>query len=442
MQTQEYLRPDRVDAITSGLRPYVRKAVRAMAEANPENGEILADYIFAELTERNIADSTREWKMRTLVWLSQTFSHTKSFRQMTKADILVHVNRVRKAVDIDPQQRWIGTYNNRVLVFTKFFRWLYNPDEPDYMKRTTPPCMQGVKQLPKKTKTPYKPSDLWSPAEHDVFLRYCPQKRDKCYHAMARDTSARPHELLKLRIGDIRVKVESSSGRQYAEILVSGKTKSRTIPLIDSLPYVKEWLQEHPHAGNPDAPLFIALSDRNRGIQLSPLALREQYQYQYKASYFPRLLTNPSVSLKDKETIRGMLQKPWNPYIFRHSALTEKAQFLKEATLRDHAGWTMTSKMPAIYIHFFGGESSKSILEANGIARRDARENNLLQSKACPNCGEPNTPHSKFCLKCKMALSLDAYAAVSEGGQDDTKEQIRDLRKMLSEIMTGKGGVR
>lgn len=214
MQAQEHLQTDRVDSITVNLRPYVRKAARTMAQANPENGATLCDYIFAELTERNIADATREWKIKTMVWLSQTFSHEKTFRQMTKQDILVHLNRLRKSVEADPKQRWIGTYNNRVLVFTKFFRWLYNPDEPDYRKRTTPPCMQGIKQLPKKTKTPYEPSDLWTAAEHDVFLRYCPLKRDKCFHAMARDTSARPHELLKLKIGDIKVKMEPASGRQ------------------------------------------------------------------------------------------------------------------------------------------------------------------------------------------------------------------------------------
>jgi hypothetical protein len=46
-----------------------------------------------------------------------------------------------------------------------------------------------------------------------------------------------------------------------------------------------------------------------------------------------------------------MLTKPWNLYVFRHSALTEKSQILTESTLRDHAGWTMTSKMPTVYVH-------------------------------------------------------------------------------------------
>ena len=52
-----------------------------------------------------------------------------------------------------------------------------------------------------------------------------------------------------------------AKGIQYAEILVSGKTKSRTLPLITSIPYVKDWLLNHPTAENKDSWLFIAVSN-------------------------------------------------------------------------------------------------------------------------------------------------------------------------------------
>ena len=77
-----------------------------------------------------------------------------------------------------------------------------------------------------------------------LFLKYCPSKRDRCYHAVSRDLSCRPHELLKLRIKDVVFKM--AGDRQYAEILVSGKTGQRHIPLINSIPYLKDWLDDHP----------------------------------------------------------------------------------------------------------------------------------------------------------------------------------------------------
>jgi integrase len=96
------------------------------------------------------------------------------------------------------------------MVLSKFFKWLYNQNEPDCSKRLIPPCMQGVKTLPRKEKSPYTPSDIWTNEDHAIFLKYCPEKRDKCYHSMANDTSCSPHELLSLKIKDIIFKMSSN----------------------------------------------------------------------------------------------------------------------------------------------------------------------------------------------------------------------------------------
>jgi integrase len=290
------------------------------------------------------------------------------------------------------------------MVFSSFFKWLYNPDEPDNRKRITPPCMRGIKRLPRQEKSPFKPSDLWNTEEHGVFLKYCPSKRDVCYHAMANDTSARPSELLNLRIADIVFKV-SESGIQYAEIVVSGKTRSRTLPLISSIPYLKDWLQNHPAGGNTSSWLFVSLSKNNFLAKLSRDALLAQYQYHYKRNFFPKLLENDTVPPRDKALIRNMLTKPFSLYVFRHSALTEKSQLLKESTLRDHAGWSTTSKMPQIYLHYFGNESSNSLLEISGIVKHNEKKMNVLKPKQCPNCSESNKPDSRLCAKCRMVFS-------------------------------------
>ena len=86
---------------------------------------------------------------------------------------------------------------------------------------------------------------------------------------MAIDTSARPHELLNITIKDIKFKI-SSNGNQYAEVTVNGKTGNRTLPLIDSSPYLKEWLLSHSYGNIQDSWLFISLSDKNGvGITLT-----------------------------------------------------------------------------------------------------------------------------------------------------------------------------
>ncbi len=64
-----------------------------------------------------------------------------------------------------------------------------------------------------------------------------------------------------------------------------------------------------------------------------------------------------------------MLTKPWNLYVFRHSALTEKSLILSESALKNRAGWTMSSKMTQIYVHL-SGESSKVLLQKRGVLKK------------------------------------------------------------------------
>ena len=185
---------------------YVKRLYSEVVNNNISNGKILHDYIIAEEAEINIQESTKGDKIKKLGLLSRFFHHKKCFSEMTKTDILSYLNSLRKPVSEDPTHRSIGTYNGKQMVFMKFFRWFYNPDEPDHRKRITPPCMAGVKCLPRREKSPYKPEDIWT-ADHAIFLKYCHMPRDRCWHSMVHDTSARPHELLGLRIRDIIFKI-------------------------------------------------------------------------------------------------------------------------------------------------------------------------------------------------------------------------------------------
>jgi integrase len=233
---------------------------------------------------------------------------------------------------------------------------------------------------------------------------------------MSRDLSARPHEILNLKIRDVVFK--TAGNKQYAEVLVNGKTGSRPIPLIQSIPYVKEWLSNHPSRNNPNSPLFVGLGRSSMGKQLGVGGIQAIYKY-YKESFFPRLLEDLTVPGEDKERIKGLLSKPFNPYVRRHSALTEKSTKLKSSTLNQHAGWSPNSHMAQKYIHYFGNESSESLLEAYGIVTKNNVPIDTLNPKICPNCNEGNTQDARFCSKCKMIMSFDGYHEVLQEQQEE-----------------------
>ncbi|MGA6990109.1 MAG: hypothetical protein WBX81_06820, partial [Nitrososphaeraceae archaeon] len=230
------------------------------------------------------------------------------------------------------------------------------------------------------------PSDLWTLEDDLVFLKWCPNTRDRCYHAISRDLSARPQEILDLRIKDVVFR--QVGNKHYAEVLVNGKTGSRHLPLIDSVPYLKEWVDKHPQRNNKNACLICSMNRSSVGGPLTRNSLLEIYSSQYKKKYFPMLLRNPTISNEDKQKIRDLLRKPWNLYIRRHSSLTQKSKYLKEHILRQHAGWSPRSQMHLKYVHYFGNESSESILQEYGILPKDNAEADVLKPKQCPNCNE------------------------------------------------------
>jgi hypothetical protein len=161
------------------------------------------------------------------------------------------------------------------------------------------------------------------------------------------------------------------------------------------------------------------------GRQLRVEGLYGVYKH-YKEKFFPKLLENNTISSEDKEKINGLLAKPFNPYIRRHSALTEKSTKLKSNTLNQHAGWSPNSGMAQKYIHYFGNESSESILEAYDIVTKNNVPIDTLNPKICPNCNEGNTQDAKFCCKCKMIMSFGGYQEVLQ----EQQEKDRDLQSV------------
>ena len=88
----------------------------------------------------------------------------------------------------------------------------------------------------------------------------------------------------------------------------------------------------------------------------------------------------------------------------------------------------MNSNMAQKYIHYFGNESSESLLEAYGIVTKNSVSIDTLNPKICPNCNEGNTIDSKFCSKCKMIMSLEGYQEALES-QKQKEDEITELKK-------------
>ena len=100
-----------INLITARLsKPYFRKILINLGQTNKENADTICKYILAEQAEINIKNSTREGKIKVLVWLSNFFEDRKRYKDMTKDDTLPYLNKLRK-----PQNLYNGWINSIII---------------------------------------------------------------------------------------------------------------------------------------------------------------------------------------------------------------------------------------------------------------------------------------------------------------------------------------
>jgi integrase/recombinase XerD len=178
-----------LEAATVGLD---LRFVRLLKQQSKQNAFTLSKYLLGMNSEINPSVSHKESQLKTLCYLSD-FHNQKAFSNMRREDILMYLDTHRKTEESDPLHKWVGTYNLRRIYLMRFFKWLWCPGlEPS--KRPIPDIVQNIPSFKRKEQSIYKPTDLWTEQDDALFLKYCPNKRDRCYHMVAHDSSCRPSE--------------------------------------------------------------------------------------------------------------------------------------------------------------------------------------------------------------------------------------------------------
>lgn len=319
----------------------------------------------------------------------------KPFREANKKDL-------KRVVAEYSDGRKTKSENNFKIAVKRFYQWLRDMEDDEYP--------QEVKWMkPKPAKSLVTPKDLISDEEFDLLLGACNNQRDRAILQLLREEDYRPHELLGLRVGDV-------TPTKYGLIItVDGKTGPRTLPIIDSAPDIKLWLNMHQARDDPEAPLWYAF--KKEGI--TPLS------YEGLRNLFRRL---------QKKTKRRIY-----PMLVRHTALTDDAKKMKEPLLRKKAGWTPGSKMPAVYIHLAGLDVEEDVLQRRGI---DPMEPEFPREPTpCSKCGQNNPYDAKYCLQCSAPLDPN-FRYKEEEDKADLIRRIENLERtvnMLTMILARQG---
>lgn len=333
----------------------------------------------------------------------KNYYDNKPFTEITKNEIEDYILHRRQTVS------QTTTHNNFIALrnLYNFLRRNYNIPEN---------LFENIKTKPPKNNLPV--DELILPEDVKNLVDSANTQRNRALVMLLWDSGARIGEILGLNINHI------SFDKYGAVLIVSGKTGMRRIRLIDSVPDIQLWLNQHPDRDNSQAPLFV--TDRKQGGKFKRLD--------------PQSVNTLLIGLAEKAGIK----KKVHPHAFRHGKLTDLAKCgFNEMELRIFAGWEKSSAMPATYLHLSGADIEKKILQKNGFVQDDTKENQkVMKPIECPRCYTKNPVGAKYCYKCSMII--DQKTAISEenlekeikGYTQNEPEWMEVLLKKLREEMS------
>lgn len=391
-----------------------------------------------------ISDSYQNGNLKIIIYFARFLGSATDFLSvMKKEQILSFLDTRIKNTEIDPEKRWIRTWNDYLQRIKYFFRWLHNKREQEIKGIEVAPQSDWISPsfiqiTEKRTKriSPYLESELWERDELLTVIKYEPYKRNKAALSLLWDLDARNHEVTLLKIKHIRLKEKYGEG----EIPHEAKTGTGPVLLTCSFPYVRDWLNEHPFRNEPNARLICnlltggpihpdSLCTVMKQLRKRIIRLLEHHESN------PLLITNK----EEKEKLEFLVKtKKWNPYCIRHSSITSDSDYLPEYALKKKVRWSMNSKQGTRYIkRRMGNDLKQKILVQNGIIS-DQQIEKKPSVLNCPRCSLVNAADNKYCSKCSYPLIPSAFEEIK--AEEDMKfraleERFNDVQSMLEKLI-------
>lgn len=292
--------------------------------------------------------------------------------------------------DIEKVVLWIKNRNDisettkldYKIIFKRFYKWIGDGEYPECVKFINTTKKHNNDKLPEEMLTKKDIRKLLEAASHP---------RNKALIAMLWETGARIGELIDLQIGSLE------DHKHGMKCVVNGKTGARRLMLLESVPYINDWVKTHPQS-RKDAPLWVNVGTRNNGEAMEYRAILKM--------------------LNDTAKKAG-IDKPVNPHQFRHSRATYMANHFTEAQMCEWFGWVQGSDVPARYVHLSGRDIDDAYERMHGLQQPEEEEEDIgMEPQECPRCGYENGAAMKYCGKCGMALDMDAAMEAEDIGKE------------------------
>lgn len=367
---------------------------------------------------------------------AQSGAMTTLFDIDDKEQIIAFLNTKIKSEKVDPDKKWITTWNDYLARLKFFFRWLHNVRKANKKQDEVPmedwetPDFVKIKKKKSKRVSPYSANEIWELDELLLAIKYEPLVRNQAAIMMAWDLDARNHEVTNIGIKNVRFKERYAEGE-----IPDGKTGSGPILLTASYPYVLSWYNQHPFKNNPRAKLIC---DLRTGRQIDP-----DYLWKMMMNLRKRILTLlKSGAIKDekeREKLEYLVSaKKWNPYCIRHSAISSDSDYLPGYALNKKVRWSPNSKQPGRYIkNRLSDDLKKTILAKHGLIEQDATVKHV--SIKCPKCDTINALGNDYCSRkeCGYPLTPKAFDEIKKI-ESETLADLKEVKEFAAMVRNSK----
>jgi integrase len=163
----------------------------------------------------------------------------KDFRQTTTKDLKELVRKIEMSSYCPMTKMELKT------TVKKLYKWLHGADE-------YPDIVRWIRPRSSFTKKNRLPEQILTKDEVTKLIQATHHPRDRAFVSMLYETGARIGEILFLRLHSI----EFDKHGALVSIPHFGKTGSRRIRIVTSVPYIQDWYNKHPDRKNPSAYLW------------------------------------------------------------------------------------------------------------------------------------------------------------------------------------------
>jgi integrase len=307
-----------------------------------------------------------------------------------------------------------ATKQDYIVITKQFFKWYEDEDERIFddntiIRRRATLLYKHLKKIGVTScRKKIRPADILVDEDIKTALQYCYNTRDRAFIRLLHETGARAGEFLNIRIKHI---VFEDDGR--AKLHLDGKTGERRIPIVYSVPLIRQLLQEHRFKEDPNSPLWWCDPHSNNDGPLLYKGASKMIDTVWK-----RIPNNNPIS-----------NKTHNLHFFRHSRATLLAPKMTESLLCKYFGWTIGSKQVKTYVHLSPEDLDNVYFDNMGLENKSKKID--AKPKKCIFCCAINDIINDYCHRCGRPLDTEVVI------KEDIKleRQKNETYSILAELM-------